>query len=457
MSCLGTNLQKTLATAGLLAALLLAVDQSSVRAQSTAAPGATPTFSKDVAPLLQRSCQRCHRPGSIGPMPLLTYEDARPWARAIRSQVVNRIMPPWHIDRTVGIQKFLDDPSLTEAEISTIARWVDGGAPRGNPADMPPPIAWTPADRWGIGEPDLIVTLKSGDLMVAAAAADQWLNLDLEDSGFTEDRYIKAIEIKATKGVPNVHHANASYEIEAPDGTVTSAHLVEYAVGKAGEIYPDGSGKLLKAGSRLRMNLHLHSTGEATPANVALGLKFYPKGQVPKFVHLTRHVGDQEEGIDIPAGEANARSEGFTVLQQATRLAAFQPHMHNRGKRQCLEAIYPPSGGGASAGGRADLARVETLSCANFHFAWHLQYHYAVDAQPLLPKGTILRVVSWHDNSAANKYNPDPTNWVGFGQRTIDDMAFAWVTVHYMTDDDYTKAVQERAEKNKAAATQQQP
>jgi hypothetical protein len=441
-----------------IAPAIVLAGATSVAAQArSSATAALPTFSKDVAPILQRSCQRCHHPGSIGPMPLLTFEEARPWARAIKTQVVSRAMPPWHIDRTIGIQKFLDDPSLGDAEISTIARWVDGGAPRGNPADMPAPIQWASDDRWNIGTPDLILNLKGGDVKIPAAGADQWINYDLEDAGLTEDRYIKAIEIKPTKGTPTVHHANASYEVELPDGTTQGAHLVEYAVGKGGEIYPEGSGKVLKAGSRLRMNLHQHSVGEEMPMNAALGLKFYPAGQVPKFVQLTRHVGDQEEAIDIPAGQSNARSEGFTILQQPTLLSAFQPHMHNRGKRQCLEAIYPPTpGGGGSGVGGSDRARIETISCADFHFAWHLQYTYAPDVQPLLPKGTVLRVVSWHDNSAANKYNPDPSNWVGFGQRTIDDMAFAWVTVHYMTEDEYQQAVKDRQRARSTGNTQQQ-
>lgn len=440
-----------LASASSFAVALVGVATTvGVSAQTRTASTDTPTFAKDVAPILQRSCQRCHRPGSIGPMALLTYDNARPWARSIKAQVSSREMPPWHIDRTIGVQKFMDDPSLTDKEIDTIVKWVDAGAPQGNPADMPPPIQWAPDDRWHIGQPDVVVSLQGGDITVAATAADQWMNLPMQDGKFTEDVYVKAIEIKPLKGTPTVHHANASWVQDPVDGTGT--HLVEYAVGKGGEVYPEGSGKLIKAGSTLLMNLHVHSVGEETPMNIALGLKLYPKGVVPKHVELTRHVGDQEEGIDIPAGASDVRSDGYTILTQPVRLTAFQPHMHNRGKRQCLEAIYPPSGG---AGSRADLGRVETISCANFHFAWHLQYHYAVDAQPLLPAGTILHVISWHDNSAANKYNPDPTNWVGFGQRTIDDMSFLWMTMYNLTPEEYQQAVKERQANLKTATNQQ--
>lgn len=417
--------------------------------QAQARPAGAPTFARDVAPILQRSCQRCHRPGSIAPMSLLTYEEARPWARSIKTQVASREMPPWHIDRTVGIQRFKDDPSLTPQEIDTIVKWVDAGAPGGNPSDMPPPVPWSPDDRWGIGKPDVILSLRQGDLTVASQGADQWLNIPLQDAKFTEDVYVKAIEIKPIKGTPTVHHANASWVEDEADGS--GIHLVEFAVGKGGEVYPEGSGKLIKAGSTLMMNLHLHSIGEEMPANVALGLKLYPKGQVPKHVEVTRHVGDQEEEIDIPAGASNVRTDGFTILQQPARLTAFQPHLHNRGKRQCLQAIYPPSG----TGSRSDLATTETLSCANFHFAWHLQYHYAEDAQPLLPAGTVLQVISWFDNSSGNKYNPDPSNWVGFGQRTIDDMSFAWVTMYNLTPDEYQQAVKERQATTTSTSQQQ--
>lgn len=423
--------------------------QTTTFAQS--APAADgPTFTRDVAPILQRSCQRCHRPGSIGPMSLLTYEDARPWARSIKNQVSSREMPPFHIDRNIGIQKFADDPSLSDAQIETIVKWVDAGAPRGNPADLPPPVQWAPEDRWSIGTPDVIVTLRQGDISVPAQAADRWVDVPLEDAKFTEDVYVKAIEIKPIKGTPTVHHANASWVPEGNEGF--GNHLVEFAVGKGGEIYPEGSGKLIKAGSTLMMNLHIHAVGEAMPMNVALGLKLYPKGVVPPNVEVTRHVGDEEEGIDIPPGAKDARSDGYTVLSEPARLTAFQPHMHNRGKRQCLEAIYP-TGGDARRGG---LARKEILSCANFHFAWHLQYHYAEDAQPLLPAGTILHVISWHDNSSGNKYNPDPDNWVGFGQRTIDEMSFSWVTLYHMKQADFEKAVKEREAKASAGRSQQQ-
>src|SRR6202049_3757035 len=156
------------------------------------------TFSKDVAPILQRSCQNCHRPGSIAPMSLLTYKDARPWARSIKEKVVRRQMPPWHIDRNVGITKFKDDPSLSEAEIATISNWVDQGAPEGNPADMPPPRQFADADKWHIGQPDTVVSMPKPHTL-KARGGDEYYDIDI-DPGFTEDGALSAVEHKADQG-----------------------------------------------------------------------------------------------------------------------------------------------------------------------------------------------------------------------------------------------------------------
>jgi len=442
-----TPSQRSVLATALVFAWLVGVRGADAQVKPAAA---APTFTKDVAPILQQACQRCHRPNSIGPMSLLTYEEARPWVRSIRTKVSSREMPPWHIDRTVGVRKFKNDPSLTEKEIGTIVKWADAGAPQGNPADMPPPIDWGPADRWSI-TPNLIVNLKK-DAIVKAADADQWWNLEMEATGLTEDRYIKAIEIKPTKGVPTVHHANAHAEL--PDGTSTGS-LVEYAVGKGGEIYPEGSAKMLPAGSTMVINVHVHSGGEETLTNLAVGFELYPPGYKPRTVHLSRMAGNSEE-IDIPPGEPNARVDGYNIVKQAMRITAFQPHMHSRGKRQCLEAVYPPSPTDYWPVHRGeDRARSEILSCADWRFNWHLSYTYDDDVAPLLPAGTVLHVTSWYDNSPANKANPDPTAWTGFGQRTVDEMGFAFLTVNYMTEDEYQAAVKARQETRRS--TQQEP
>src|SRR5579872_151527 len=386
------------------------------------------TFTKDVAPILQKACQNCHRPGSIAPMSLLTYEDARPWARSIKDRVERRSMPPWHVDRTVGIRKFKDDQSLSDGEIATIVSWIDSGAPKGNLADMPPPRQFEDSDRWHIGKPDLIVEMPRS-FEVKPEAADWWGNF-IADSGLTEDRYIKAVEAKPSAGaIKVVHHAVETLEYE--DGSASGGTLVEYAVGKNGDIFPDGSGKLMKAGAKVRFNMHYHAIGQPVLDRTSVGIVFYPKGVVPKHV-MTTILSPNQDDLDIPAGADNVRSDAYYKFDKNARLVGFMPHMHNRGKRQCIEAIYPNM-------------QIEQFNCVNYDFQWQIVYNYADDVAPLLPAGTIVHVISWHDNSVANKYNPDPRNWVGFGNRTTDDMSRHWLTYYTMNDEEFKAEQAERA------------
>ena len=409
------------------------------------------TFTKDVAPILQKSCQSCHRPGSVAPMSLLTYEDARPWARSMKQKVTAREMPPWHIDRNIGITKFKDDPSLTEAEIQTIAKWVDGGAVRGNLADMPPPKQFSDLDQWFIGKPDIVVTNEKA-YTLPATGPDNIVDM-LVDPGFKEDMYVMAIESKPAdpQSFKVVHHFTTNL-VDDPEEDPTGLFLNEYALGKNGDIFPPNSGRLIKAGTKINFNLHLNPRGEVTPVNVKLGLKLFPKGQVPKYVAFTQHMGDAQE-LDIPAGQI-ARHDGYFRLPRPALLSSFQPHMHNRGKAMCMEAIYPDVRADSA---RPGPARTETLSCvSNYQFGWHITYPYADDVAPLLPAGTIVHITGWHDNTAANKWNPNPKNWVGGGARSIDEMSFAWVTLTYLEEDDYQQRLAERARNNRAN-TQQQP
>jgi hypothetical protein len=396
-------------------------------AATASAQSAQVTFTKDVAPILQKSCQNCHRPGSIAPMSLLTYEDARPWARSIRQRVEARQMPPWHVDRTVGIRQFKDDPSLTDQEIATLVAWVGAGAPRGNPADMPPPRQFDDADRWHIGKPDLIVPMPKA-FTVKPEAADWW-GIFEADSGLTEDRYIKAVEAKPSPGARRVVHHSVE-TLMYDDGSSGGGTLVEYAVGKNGDVFPEDSGKLMKAGAKVRFNMHYHAIGEPITDRTEVGIVFYPKGVVPKHV-VTTILSPNQDDLDIPAGADNVRSDAYFKMDKPSHLVGFMPHMHNRGKRQCLEAIYP------------DM-HVEQLNCVNYDFNWQIVYNYADNVAPLLPAGTIMHVISWHDNSAANKYNPDPRNWVGFGNRTTDDMSRHWLTFYTMSDDEFKAEVAAR-------------
>ena len=422
-----------------LAIMLVALCYPAMSAQPPAATSSTPvTFSKDVAPILQKACQNCHHPGAIAPMSLLTYQDARPWARSIKQKVTTREMPPWYIDRHVGITSFKGDPSLTDAEIAVISRWVDQGAPAGNPADMPPPRQFAEVDKWHIGKPDMVVSLPKA-YELKASGPDEFYDVDV-DPGFTEDMYISAVETKPEAySFKVVHHATVNMiedEAEDPVGLFFN----EYALGKNGDIFPDDSGRLIKAGSKLHFNLHLHPSGERSLVNLSIAFKLYPKGKVPKHVAFTQHMGDNSD-LDIPPGQV-VRSDGYFRLPRAAVLSAFQPHMHNRGKAMCMEAIYPDIRADSA---RPGPARTETINCvSNYQFGWHITYPYTDDVAPILPAGTIIHVTSWHDNTAANKYNPNPRNWVGYGRRTIDEMSFAWVSLFYIDDAEYEQRMNER-------------
>src|SRR5688572_3710540 len=194
---------------------------ASVAAAQTAPPASRSqvTFTEDVAPILQRACQKCHRPGSIAPMSLLTYQDARPWARSIKREVEARNMPPWHIARGVGVQKFKDDPSLTDAEIATIAKWVDAGAPQGNPADMPPPVEFKDDNAWSLGTPDLVVTSRKHE--VPAQGSDWWGDYIIETQ-LTEDRWLRAVEAKPGAGNKQGTQHLVGYLMQDGDTSVTT-------------------------------------------------------------------------------------------------------------------------------------------------------------------------------------------------------------------------------------------
>ena len=411
-------------------------------------PEAAPiTFTKGVAPILQRSCQNCHRSGSNAPMSLITYEDARPYARSIKAKTTARLMPPWHIERNIGIQKFKDDPALTDQEIATIAAWVDQGALKGNIADMPPPRIFEDEDLWNIGKPDLIVEIPR-DHVVPASGPDVWIDY-IADSGLTEDRYVQAVETKPGSGARTVMHHLLTYLIqdlseneklvgqEDVRQQQTETFLNEYAVGKNGDILPDGTGKLMKAGSKVRFNIHYHSSGTQTVDRSRVALKFYPKGYVPKYHQISMQIAQANSSqLDLPPGVIS-RGDGYYRFDKPVQITAVQAHMHNLGKRMCLEAILPNNS-------------TQQLNCMGWDFNWHKVYNYTDDVSPLLPAGTVLHSTIWHDNTKANRANPDPRNWRGYGQRTIDEMGFAWVTWTNLEEADYkTKA----AERSKARDT----
>jgi hypothetical protein len=408
-------------------------------------PSPQVTFTRDVAPILQQNCQVCHRPDTFAPMSLMTYEQVRPWARAVKAQVMARTMPPWFIERHVGIQDYIGNRALTDEQIATIARWVDEGAVQGDLADLPLPRTFPARDQWNFGEygaPDLVLSMPE-DYIMPGSGSDHWPIIRL-DPKLTEDRYIAAIQMMATKGYRSLHHAQSALLPPTTEGTLVSHEagefLNEYAIGKGADVFGANAARLMKAGSQVSVELHLHPAygGEETPVNVALGIKFHPKGYKPKHDAVSKKV--PYGAIDIRPGEPNGRVDGYLHLPAPTRLLSWQPHMHNRGKAACIVAILPSSTGVSS--------RAETLSCAGFNSNWHLNYVYTDESAPLLPAGTVLQTIQWYDNSAANKNNTDPDAQLTHGQRTIDEMGGAWISYYHMSEEEYKQELAARGARN---------
>lgn len=405
------------------------------------------TFTKDVAPILQVKCQACHKPDSIAPMSLLTYEDVRSWTEPIRKEITARRMPPWHLDKSVGIRHYKNDRSLTDEELATIVRWIDDGAPMGDPADMPPPREYPDPTEWQLakefGEPDLIV--RSEPYTVVELGQDKWWRPTV-DTGLTEARWVRAIEIKPSYpgGRKAVHHV-MSYLIQDEDDIVGLARSVpaerrrggtfmEWAIGKVGEVFPPSAGKLMLPGSKIRWEVHYYAFGaQVTDDVVEMGIYFYPREYVPKHRTILAMIGEgaRESRLEIPPNQVSV-IQHQEVLAAPARIENFQPHMHMRGKAQSLEAIYPD-------GRREVLSHVD-----NFQWNWHVNYIYDDDVAPLLPVGTTLLVTSWFDNTADNPSNPDPDQWVGYGDRTVDEMAHVWIDITYMEQEDFDAELDRR-------------
>ena len=415
-----------------------------------AAEDEVPTFTKDVAPIFQAKCEACHRPDSIAPMSLVTYPESRPWARSIKERVSTRQMPPWHIDRTVGISEFKNDRSLSDEQIDTIVRWVDGGAPQGNPSDLPAAIDWPDASKWNFaaqfgGPPDLIV--ESMPFTMLAEANDAWWKPRVA-TGLTQERWARAIEIRpgTLAGRRITHHAiarlvqqendpalaaaNRANASNGADRSRTAGTFMEWAVGKQGEIMRPGTGKLMLPESDIQWDIHYSAAGEEITDTAQLGVYLYPEDQAPEHRQVLHLMGTG--GVDIPPNTV-AVTQGFFPLQRGARIESFQPHMHLRGAAMSIEAIMPN-------GRRQMLSHV-----GDFNFNWHNSYVYTDDSAPLLPKGTLIKVTAWHDNTASNRSNPDPNVWVGHGDRTVDEMAHAWVNVTYFEEEDYEAEVAKRA------------
>ncbi|MGE0863116.1 MAG: hypothetical protein AB7P34_04370 [Vicinamibacterales bacterium] len=418
--------------------------------QAAAAPEVT--FNKDIAPILQRSCQNCHRPGQVAPMSLLTYEDARPWARAMKQRTAIRdkagAMPPWYIEKNIGIQHYKNDPSLSDEEVAKIARWADTGAPRGNPADLPAPITFPDGASWHAGEPDLIV--ESPEITVKANTPDWWGEFEPTKIPLAEDRYVASVEIrevndfaKDASGRDTVgqryvwHHLIWATAEFSGSGDPIDASIGEGAVGwpvhevgRNADVFEPNAGRLLKANSSIiYQSAHLHAGGADVKSKLLFGFRFHPKGYKPARRSTLRNLGNGLD-IDIKPNEANQQLHAYTVLQQPTKIATFEPHLHAPGQRMCLEAIWG--------------INIQTLTCAGYDHNWVRQYEYDDDHAPILPRGTILHIIGYMDNTPNNKNIPDPRNWQGSGNRSIANMFIDLGQSVPLTDEQFQEEMAER-------------
>ena len=450
-----------LLTAFLVASAFGVLVPVGVAAQQSAAAREV-TFTKDIAPILQRSCQNCHRPDGVAPMSLVTYEDVRPWARAMKQRTGigphAGVMPPWYMEKNLGIQGFKDDPSLSDEEVAKIARWSDAGAPRGNPADMPPPRVFDDPRAWHIGTPDLIV--KSEDVLVKGDAPDWWGEIKSMPTGLTEDRYVAALEIKeindvdahaadrrATVGGRFVFHhmiwrtqvldpAKAD-QMPDPLDIVSNEEAVNWPVHEVGrnpDFFDPKSARLLKAGSYVVSDsVHMHSNGRDTHAHLEIGFKLMPKDYKPTYKRAVFGLGNGVD-IDIKAMEPNQQLHAYTVLQQNTKIISFEPHLHAPGQRMCLEAIWGYN--------------IQTLNCVGYDHNWVRGYDYLDETTPLLPKGTILHIVGYMDNSPSNKNVPDPRNWQGSGNRSVANMFIDLGMRVALDDQQFQEEMQKRVTQN---------
>jgi len=430
-----------------------------LRAEAAGSPGEV-TFTKDIAPILQRSCQNCHRPDGVAPMSLITFEDVRPWAKSIKQRTGigphAGVMPPWYMEKNIGIQRYKDDPSLSDQEIAKVAKWADSGAPLGNPADMPPPRHFEDASTWNIGTPDVIVSTR--ELVVKANAPDWWGEIESVPVGIDDDRYVAAIQVREVNDIPKggsgrstvgghyvFHHMIWSTRVQGPDGHVdttpeigidenNSTSWPVHEVGRNADFFDPKGARLLRGHSWVVSNsVHLHSNGQDTKAHLEIGFKLQPKGYVPTVKRsLSRGLGNGVD-IDIRPMEANQQLHAYTVLQENTKVTTFEPHLHAPGMRMCLEAIWG--------------FNIQTLSCAGYDHNWVRGYDYADDAAPLLPKGTILHIIGYMDNSPSNKNIPDPRNWQGSGNRSIANMFIDLGQGVSLTDEQFQQEMAERREK----------
>ena len=388
---------------------------------SVLASSSSPTFYKNILPILQQHCQVCHRVGEIAPMPLQTFSQAHGYAAKMKQMTSAKMMPPWFADPRFG--HFSNDNSLTPEQIATIASWADAGAAPGSPSDAPPPAHRT--NGWNIPEPDLVIQMPKP--VTIPAHGDVQYTYEIVPTGFTEDKWVQASEIRPTSR-EHVHHAvvyirppSSKWLRNAPVGRPFSASdmttdedvrealftdsdmLLVYAPGSSPDQWPDDMAKCIPAGSDLVFQMHYTTNGHAETDQTSVGIVFakQPPKQRVLTLQLTNH------SFVIPPEADNFRVEVFGTLPNDAMLLSFFPHMHLRGKRFEYDIVHPDGS-------------IETLLRVNYHFHWQMSYKLAEPR--FLIAGTKLQAVAWFDNSKNNPHNPDPEQTVRWGGQTYEEM-----------------------------------
>ena len=406
----------------LSAGLMLLMSPFSISAQSQDI-----TFHKDIEPILQRSCQNCHREGGVGPMPLVTYDQVAPYAGLIEYKTGLRdragAMPPWYMEKDIGIQNYKNDPSLSDEEIAAISHWARTGTPKGNLEDAPDSLVFDDSLKWTAGQPDLVV--KTNSVTKLSGTADWWGEIDRIPVDIEKDRYVKSVEVVEVNDVNNqagtgrdtvggryiFHHmiwstADLDENGQRVEDSVTGWPVHE--VGRNPDIFDPEAGRLLRAGSYIYSDsVHLHSNGKDTTGHLEIGFRFHPEDYEPKYERILLGLGNGVD-ISISGNQNNQELHAYTVLEDHTKIITFEPHLHAPGERMCLEAIWGYT--------------VETLSCVGYDHNWVRGYAYENDATPLLPKGTILHIVGYMNNTETNPNVPDSRNWQGSGNRSVTNM-----------------------------------
>ncbi len=387
-----------------------------------------PTFYKDVLPILQNKCQSCHRAGEPAPMPLVTYEQTRPWAGKIAAAVEMKMMPPWFADPRYG--KFSNDPSLNAQQLATIGAWADAGAPPGSRRDAPTTPKWN--EGWNIPQPDFVVRMPKP--VPISARGEVEYTYEIVPTHFSEDKWVQMVEVRPSSAA-HVHHAvvyirppDSPWLRHAPVGEpftasrlsdpeerrqaheTTSDLLLVYAPGSAPDRWSDGMAKFVPAGSDLVFQMHYTTNGEAASDETSVGLVFAksPPKQRVVTLQLNNHA------LLIPPGAEDFRVEVQGTLPHDATLLSLFPHMHLRGKRFEYDIVD-------------DDGSVEPLLRVNYHFHWQLSYKLAVPRE--LGAGTKLRAVAWYDNSKNNPHNPDPDKLVTWGDQTSQEMMVGFFDV----------------------------